>query len=67
MRHARYQLPNRRRGNFVRPRFFLIRDALVEPFLFAILISLRNDMIPHARARCQHTVISHQVSARTWN
>ena len=43
MRHTRYQLPNRRRGNFVRPRFFRIRDALVYLFLLSILINLRND------------------------
>ena len=43
MRHARYLLPNRRSGNLVRPRFFRIRDALVNIFLIAILINLRND------------------------
>ena len=43
MRHARYPLHNRCRDNFVRQRFFRIRDALVDLFLFAILISLRND------------------------
>ena len=43
MRHARYPLPNRRRSNFVRPRFLRIRDALGELFLIAILISRRND------------------------
>jgi hypothetical protein len=65
MRHARHLLPNRQRGNFVRPRFFRIRDAVVDLFLFAVLISLRNDQIPHTRTRCQHTVVCHQVSAGT--
>ncbi len=36
-------VPNRQSGNFVRPRFSSIRDSLVNLFLFAILINLRND------------------------
>ena len=63
-RYPRYRLRFRPRSSFIRPRFLRIRAALV-PFLFAILIDLRNDPVPQTGTRRQHTVIRHQVPPRS--
>jgi hypothetical protein len=48
--HPRYWRRNRAPTDFVRPRYYRIRAALVEAFLFAILIDMRNGPVPQTRS-----------------
>ncbi|MDA7494690.1 hypothetical protein N8467_01330, partial [bacterium] len=50
---------------FIRPRCLRSREVLVELVLLAILIDPRNDPVPQAGTRRQHTVIRHQVLSRS--
>jgi hypothetical protein len=60
----RYTPPNGLRGDFLGVRFLSIRAAIVGLFPCVIRRSLRRDPRSHARARCQHTVIRHQMLSR---